>query len=124
MRKQELRTLEEVERVTADAEREPYLVEDLDDAEIQERELNLPPDDETPERDLELGEEVSRAIQVLSQQPERDRIVFELFAIEGFSKQAVARITKVPADEVPRIANKVRAQIAQELIEDKKQKAS
>ena len=124
MRQQEVRTLEEVERITADAEREPYLVEDLDDAELDEREPNPPSEGETPEQELEREQTALQLIASLSEQPEPDRTVFELSVIEGFSKEAVARITGVKADDVPRIANKVRERIAQALIEEKKQKAS
>lgn len=124
LRQQELRTLEEVERMTADAEREPYLVEDLDDAELDEREPNPPSDAETPEQELEREQTALQLIASLSAQPEPDRTVFELSVIEGFSKEAVARITGVKADDVPQIANKVRERIARALIGEERRKAS
>jgi DNA-directed RNA polymerase specialized sigma24 family protein len=66
-------------------------------------------------------------LRALSQVPEGDRIVFELFVIEGFSKEAVAKIVNVPPDEVPRLAEKVKAQVLHELTAEgaqDKQKAS
>jgi DNA-directed RNA polymerase specialized sigma24 family protein len=54
--------------------------------------------------------------------------VFELYVVEGFSKGAVARISGVPTDEVPRIAEKVKEQIRLAIgesgIEGKKQKGA
>jgi DNA-directed RNA polymerase specialized sigma24 family protein len=47
--------------------------------------------------------------------PEPDRIIFELFVIEGFSKEAVARIMNVSPEEVPHIAERVKAQVRREI---------
>jgi RNA polymerase sigma factor (sigma-70 family) len=115
LNKKELRTLEEVEKMTADVEGEPYLVEDLDDSEYQRPNLNPPVDEDNPEQELEREEEITGILQALSRIPTQDRIVFDLFAMEGFSKEAVARIANVPAEEVPRIAQRVRAQVLREI---------
>ena len=52
--------------------------------------------------------------------------MFELYVVEGFSKGAVARISGVPTDQVPRIAEKVkehiRLAIGESGIEGKKRK--
>jgi RNA polymerase sigma factor (sigma-70 family) len=81
----ERRTLEEVEHITADPEGEVLLDEDLDDAELYEKEFATPAaSDDDPEKQLERKEEVQRIISSLARVPEQERIVFELAAIEGF----------------------------------------
>lgn len=114
MTKAELRTLEE-EPITADAEGEVYLPEDLDDAEIAPREFNGPLDTVNPEEELEKREELERLFRVLGRVPIRERMIFELFAIEGFPKETVARIANVSPDDVPRIVQNVRAEILRRL---------
>ena len=114
LNKAELRSLEEIP-FTADAEGEPYLVEDLDDSEYHLGDFlpirpveHYQPD---PEQELERQEEIQEIVQALSKVPEHERIVFELFAMEGFSKDEVGKILNIPADDVPRIADKVRSQV-------------
>jgi RNA polymerase sigma factor (sigma-70 family) len=114
LQQKELSTLEE-QPITADADGEPWLPEDLDDSEIPPREVDAPADADDPEKQLERDEEVSQIVRALSHVPERDRIVFELFAVERFSKEEVAKIYDVPPDEVPRIADKVREQLLREI---------
>ena len=111
--KTELRGLEE--QVTADADAEPWLVEDLDDAEIEQREF-MPPADagNDPETLAELSQEVDIVLQVLSKVPERDRAVFELVVVEGFSEDDVSRMYKIPLDEVRQIVERVRKKVRQE----------
>ena len=53
---------------------------------------------------------------------ERERTVFELYVVEGFSKGAVARISGVPTDEVPRIAEKVKEHIRQAIAANQESK--
>jgi RNA polymerase sigma factor (sigma-70 family) len=110
MTQAELRTLEE-DPITADAEGEIYLAEDLDDAEIRPREFNGPLDTNNPEEELEKSEELERLFRALGTVPIRERIIFELFAVEGFPKETVARIANVLPDDVPRIVQSVRAEI-------------
>jgi RNA polymerase sigma factor (sigma-70 family) len=114
MTQAELRTLEE-DPITADAEGEIYLAEDLDDAEIPPREFNGPLDTNNPEEELEKSEELERLFRALGTVPIRERIIFELFAVEGFPKETVARIANVLPDDVPRIVQSVRAEILRQL---------
>lgn len=115
----ELRTLEEGP-ITADVEGEIYLPEDLDDSEIRPREFNAPTDSSNPEEELEKKEELEQLFRVLGHIPVNEQIIFELFAVEGFPKEAVARIANVSPDEVPRIVQKVRAEILHQLRLDRK----
>jgi RNA polymerase sigma factor (sigma-70 family) len=112
----ELRTLEE-QPITADAEGEVMLVEDLDDSEYHQGGEFTPPakSDITPEDELEREEEVEQILQALAHVPEEERLVFQLFSLEGFPKEVVARITDVKPEEVPRIAEKVRKRILREI---------
>jgi hypothetical protein len=41
--------------------------------------------------------------------------VFDLFAIEALPKESVAKIARIPADAVPRIAQRVKAYVLQEV---------
>lgn len=112
----ELRTLGEVEHMTADAEGEVLLDEDLDDAESYEHEFTTPAaPDEDPEKQVERKEEVQQIISALVRVPEHERIVFELAAIEGFSEEDVGRIMNMPAAEVKHITNRVRQILQRQL---------
>jgi RNA polymerase sigma factor (sigma-70 family) len=110
----ELRSLEEMP-ITADAEGEAWFPEELDDSEYERRDFYPPSYKSDPEEQLEREEQVQQIVQALSRVPEQDRVVFELFVVEGFSKEAVARISNVSAEEVPRIAQRVKEQVMQEL---------
>lgn len=110
----ELGTLEELP-FTADSEGEPWLLEDLDDSEIQPRDLKAPADPDTPEAQLERKEELRQLFNALCQIPERDRTVFDLAVIEGFSFGAVARMLLVPENEVREIVERVRRQLRDRL---------
>ena len=120
----ELRTLEEVEHITADTEGEVQLDEDLDDAELYEREFTPPLSEDDPEKALERKEEVERIMAALAQLPEEERLVFELAAIEGFSNEEVGRILNMPASEVERIKAKARQKVLRELQSPAVKKAS
>ncbi len=124
IRDRELKGLEEVEQITADADREVWLAEDLDDAEYYRRKITPPYDSHTPEEELERKEELSLIVRALSRIPVRDRIVFELYAMEGLSTKAVASIVGIPSDEVPRVAEKIRRQVLEEIGPDRKHQAS
>jgi RNA polymerase sigma factor (sigma-70 family) len=106
----ELGTLKELP-FTADAEGEPWLVEDLDDSEIQPRDLEVPADPDTPEAQLERKEELRLLFNALCRIPDRDRTVFDLAVIEGFPCGAVARMLQVPENEVREIVERVRRQL-------------
>src|SRR5512133_2508371 len=114
LRAKELKSLDELKEVTADAEGEVWLAEDLDDAEYNAPEFTPPQENLTPEQELERKEEIDAAVRALSRVPLKDRIVFELFRMQGFSKEEVAKIADVRPDEVPRIAEKVRQQVLHE----------
>ena len=121
----ELRTLEQMP-ITADADGEVWFPEELDDSEYQAVEFLPPAFDDTPEQQLERREQIVEIIRTLAKLSERERTVFELYVVEGFSKGAVARISGVPTDQVPRIAEKVkehiRLAIGESGIEGKKRK--
>jgi RNA polymerase sigma factor (sigma-70 family) len=110
----ELRTLDEMP-ITADAEGEPWLPEDLDDSEYQPRDFRAPADADTPEQQLERKEELQQILWALARVPEQDLLVFDLYAVEGFSKEEVAKILNVPADQVPQIVERVKAQVREQL---------
>lgn len=112
--KTELSTLEEIP-FTADAEGDVVLEEDLDDISYHQRDFTPPGYEENPEEEFEREEQVAQILQALSRVPARDRTVFELFVIEGFSKESVARIMHIPADEVPRITAEVRQQVLDQI---------
>jgi RNA polymerase sigma factor (sigma-70 family) len=119
-RTKELKTLEELKEVTADAEGEVWLAEDLDDAEYNAPEFTPPQENLTPEQELERKEEIDAAVRALSRVPVEDRIVFELYKVQGFSKEEVARIVDVSPDQVPRIAEMVRRQVLREIGEERR----
>jgi RNA polymerase sigma factor (sigma-70 family) len=117
----ELRTLEEMP-ITADADGEVWFPEELDDSEYQALEVLPPAFDDTPEQQLERREQILEIIRTLAKLSERERTVFELYVVEGFSKGAVARISGVPRDEVPRIAEKVKEHIRQAIAANQESK--
>lgn len=132
-RRESLETLEQKERrqlqelpFTADAEGEPYLVEDLDDSEYHLGDfLPVRPTgyfEEDPEKQLEKEEEVRQIAQVLCRLPEKEQIVFELSAVEGFSNDAVAKIAGVRPGEVPQIVQKVKEEVRRALEPQQRQK--
>ena len=110
----ELRNLEEMP-ITADADGEVWFPEELDDNEYHKRDFYPPRYASDPDEQLERKEEVKRILQALAHVPEQDRIVFELFAIEGFSKDAVARIYNISPEEVTQIVERVRSDVLREL---------
>ncbi len=110
----ELRTLEEMP-ITADADAEPWLPEDLDDSEIQALDFNAPADTETPEEELERRERLELILRALARVPQQDLVVFDLYGIEGLPKESVARIANVPPEEVPGIAERVREYVLREV---------
>jgi RNA polymerase sigma factor (sigma-70 family) len=119
----EERTLEE--QMTADAEGEPMLVEDLYDNEYHlQPEFTPPAYQGDPSELVEKNEEVQEILRALSRIPQRDLMLFELSAIEGFSNDEVAKIAGVPADEVEKVVKKVRSQVLQQLSGAARRRAS
>ena len=111
----ELRSLEEMP-ITADAEGEPWFPEELDDSEIQPRELAFPADLDTPEAQLERREQIQQILKALTRLPKRDRLVFDLVLIAGFSNEAAAKILAIRAEEIPTILERAKRRV-RELIE-------
>jgi RNA polymerase sigma factor (sigma-70 family) len=110
----ELRTLEEMP-ITADADGEVWFPDELDDSEYDKRDFYPPSYMSDPEEQLERQEEVRRIVHALAHVPERDRMVFELFAVEGFSKDAIATISNVSPEDVTPIVDRVRTQVLREI---------
>jgi RNA polymerase sigma factor (sigma-70 family) len=108
--------------ITADADGEVWFPEELDDSECQALEFLPPAFDDTSEQQLERREQILEIIRTLAKLSERERTVFELYVVEGFSKGAVARISGVPTDEVPRIAEKVKDHIRQAITANQESK--
>jgi RNA polymerase sigma factor (sigma-70 family) len=113
LRARELRGLEE--RMTADAEGEPWLVEDLGYPEYEPRDFIPPHYEFDPLERLDKQEQTPRIIRALSSLPIKDRIVFELLVMEGLSPDAVAKILDMPPDEVLRTAERVKKEVFQEI---------
>jgi RNA polymerase sigma factor (sigma-70 family) len=111
--RKELKELEEP--ITADSEGEVMLVEDLDDSELPQDEFVPPAYQKDPNEEIQKEELVGQILQALSHIPPRERSVFELSVIEGFSNDDVARIAHVAPDEVPEIVHRVLDQVRQEL---------
>lgn len=122
LRVKELRTLEEP--MTADAEGEPWLVEELDDAEYNLPDFVAPSDRHTPEQRLENKEQLRRMVRALASLPPREQIVFDLIAIERFPEDVVAAIVDLPVDEVERIAEKVRRFVLERFNRDRGSRGS
>jgi RNA polymerase sigma factor (sigma-70 family) len=113
-REAELGSLEEIP-FTADAGGKVWLPEELDDTEYRPRDFFPPASQSDPEEQLEKGEEVNRILEALAHVPESERIVFDLFILERFSKEEIARIAHVSPDEVPRISERVREHVLCEI---------
>jgi RNA polymerase sigma factor (sigma-70 family) len=109
----ELGSLEEMP-ITADVEGEPWQPEDLDDSEYFRREFVATADPDDPDQRLAREEELRPIFQALCRMPEQDRVVFELYILEGFSKEEVGRILQIPPDQVPKIAGRARATLREE----------
>jgi RNA polymerase sigma factor (sigma-70 family) len=113
MREKELSGFEE--KITADVEGEPWLLEELDDSDYHESEFLPPHFDATMPEKTDRKNEVRRIIRALSSVPFKKRLVFELFLMEGFSKEDVGYILDMPADDVPKTAEQVRSRVFQAL---------
>ena len=122
LRVKELRTLDE--KVTADAEGEVWLPEELDDSEYYPAQFTAPAETQTPEEQLEKKEELQRIVRALARVPASEYAAFELYAVEGLAKEDVAKILNISADEVPRMAERVRKRVLQQLAAEAERKAS
>ena len=102
--------------ITADVEGEPWLPEDLDDSEFQPREIKSPADDEgNPEAVLERKEQLQQIFDALCRLPERERLVFDLVVLEGFSKESAAKILGLSGNDVSKLLDGARAQLRAQL---------
>jgi RNA polymerase sigma factor (sigma-70 family) len=110
----ELRTLDEMP-ITADAEGEPWLPEELDDSEYHPRDFKAPADTDNPEQQLEKKEELQQILWALARVPAHDVLVFDLYVVEGFPKEDVAKILNIPAEQVAKIAERVKTQVRRDL---------
>ena len=119
----ELRTLEEMP-ITADAEGEPWLPEELDDSEYQPRDFSAPTDTDNPEQQLERKEELHRILWAISRVPEQEAQIFDLYVIEGFSKEEVAKILNISPDQVSKVTERVKAQVRKDLEGQRAERAS
>ena len=110
----ELSTLEEMP-ITADADGEPWLPEDLDDSEYQPRDFEAPPSVTNPEAELERKEKFRQILDALCRVPEKDRLVFDLIVTEGFSTEAAAKILNIPPDEIPKIVERTKTFVRKQI---------
>ena len=125
LREKELSTLEELPQLTADVEGEPWLAEDLDDAEWEVRDFTPPA--YLPPEDLDRGgrrTELLRILRALGRLPEDERAVAELYLVEGFSKEEVARICNVSPERVEQIAERARREALPQTASQEHRKAS
>lgn len=100
-------TLEE--RMTADAEGEVMLEHDLYDTEYQ------------CSRNLLRPQQLRQIVRALSRIPEKERTIFELYAVEG--KDEVTKIADVSPEIVPKIVEPVRAEVKRALQSGSKEAA-
>jgi RNA polymerase sigma factor (sigma-70 family) len=110
----EVGTLEE--RMTTDAEGEVMLEQDLYDTEYNlQPEFTPPAYQSDPSELVEREDELRQIVRALSRVPEKERTIFELYAVEGFSKDEVAKIADVSPEMVPEIVEQVRAEVRRAL---------
>jgi RNA polymerase sigma factor (sigma-70 family) len=110
----ELATLEEMP-ITADTEGEIWLPEDLDDSEYAARNFDTPADGSNPEGELERREKLRQILEALCRLPERDRLVFDLVAIEGFSHDSASKILDVPRDEIRKVVKRAKMRLREHI---------
>lgn len=109
LREKELSTLEELPQLTADVEGERWLAEDLDDAEWRPRQFTPPAwSPPQPGERRNVRGELLRLLPVISVFPENERVIAELYLVEGFSEEDVAKICDVPVAEVKRVAERAK----------------
>ena len=107
LEKKEESTLEE--RLSADAEGEVMLEEDLPDTEYQLKPEFTPPAYEAdPLETIERREEMQTIMSALERFSQRERMIFELFAIEGFTPEDIAKIVNESPEKVKAIIEPVR----------------
>ena len=106
----EQRTLQE--RITADAEGEVMLEDDASDTEYNlQPEYTPPAYQNDPLQTIERREQMQAIMSALSQFSQRERMIFELSAVEGFAPEEIAKIVKASPDEVQRVIDQVRSSL-------------
>jgi RNA polymerase sigma factor (sigma-70 family) len=114
----ERRSMDEIP-FTSDAEGEVLSIDDLDDYEYHQRDFlphrDLPSHREDPLEEIEREEEVGLIVEALSRIPDQERAVFELAAVEGFTRQEVANIFGISPADVDSIVDKVRTEVLQQV---------
>jgi len=106
----ETNTLEE--RLSADAEGEVMLEEDLPDSEYHlQPEFNPPAYQSDPVKTIERREEMQAIMSALSRFSQRERMIFELFAVEGFTPDDIAKIAGATPEEVKKTLEQVRSSL-------------
>ena len=107
LEKKEESTLEE--RLSTDAEGEVMLEEDLPDSEYQlQPEFSPPAYEDDPLEKIERREEMQTIMSALARFSQRERMIFELFAIEGFTPEDIAKIANASPEEVKKTLEQVR----------------
>jgi RNA polymerase sigma factor (sigma-70 family) len=100
------------EKITADAEGEVLLQEDLPDTEYHLRpEFTLPAYQSDPTKVIERQEQMRSIMSALARFSQIERVIFELYAIEGFSNEDIAKIVGLSPEVVRRAIDQVRKEL-------------
>ena len=114
LEQKERSTLEEIP-FTADETRSRGFPRNWMDSEYQPREFTPPAYEHNPEEELDTKKNYRRFCRRSPGCPNCDRMVFDLYAIEGFSKEEVGKILRIPPENVARIADEVIEQVRHEI---------
>jgi RNA polymerase sigma factor (sigma-70 family) len=107
LEKKEESTLEE--RLSADVEGEVMLEEDLPDTEYHlQPEFTPPAYEADPLERIQRREEMQTIMSALERFSQRERTIFELYAVEGFTPEDIAKIANESPEEVKAIIEQVR----------------
>jgi RNA polymerase sigma factor (sigma-70 family) len=100
------------EKITADAEGEVMLQEDLPDTEYHLRPEFTPPSYQSdPLKTIERQEEMRSIMSALGRFSQLERGIFELYAIEGFSDDEIAKIVGVSPEMVRETVARIRKKL-------------
>lgn len=106
------------EKLTADAEGEVLLEEDLPDTEYHLRPEFTPPAYQSdPTKVIERQEQMGSIMSALARFSQIERVIFELYAIEGFSSEDIAKIVGLSPEVVRQTIDQVRKQL-QKAVQD------
>jgi DNA-directed RNA polymerase specialized sigma24 family protein len=108
--REEIRDLEE--RITADAEEELVMLDELEmDVDYHRSDFAPPVKEEDYLEQLSRKEQILTVIKALAQIPERDRSIFDLYAFDEFDSEALSRIYDLPPDRIEEIIERVREEL-------------